>query len=581
MKFNGKTSPEKVLNAQNPPKTSETPRFRPLFWRFLLILTVAAIVPLASVGIGAYYVFNGIIYSKSVEKFQSLAENHAALVEVFLAERMKALTLASSSVDLEQLAAKNELRVLLDRLNGIYSYTFQDLGVIDRDGNHLAYVGKYDLLDKNYHDEAWFKQVTEKGSYISDVFLGFRNTPHFILAVKRPTPDGFHILRASIDSDVFSKLVANGAQGQSGDSFLIDRNGRYQTYPRHEAGLLEVSGIDPGAFFSGVRTQSAVSENDSPLLRATKWVERPRWLLVIQQEEAEFMASVRQATIQGMAVFLLGVFVILAAAFFTTRYLLGLAESAMRDKEELSRQFVQASKLAAIGELATGLAHEINNPLAIILSEQTNFLDLLGEVEIDEEHHRDLTDSVSLVKRQVLRCRSITQKMLKFGRQGDTRAEHIQPGRHLDEIVRLLEKQAAVNNIELRLVLDGTLPEILIDSGEFEQVITNLVTNAMQAVNREGTVRVGAFLDHEQVHFTVEDTGPGIAPSHLDSIFTPFFTTKPAGKGTGLGLSVCYGIITRWNGRIWAESEPGRGAVFHFTVPIADKASPHSTPEGA
>ena len=292
------------------------------------------------------------------------------------------------------------------------------------------------------------------------------------------------------------------------------------------------------------------------------------------------MASVRHATIQGMAVFALGVFVILAAAYFTTRYLLGLAESAMKDKEELGRQFVQASKLAAIGELATGLAHEINNPLAIILSEQTNFLDLLGEVEIDEEHNRELTESVSLVKRQVLRCRSITQKMLKFGRQGETRAERIPPGGHLDEIVRLLEKQAAVNNIELRLELNEELPEILIDSGEFEQVVTNLVTNAMQAVYREGSVHIGAFRDKEEVHFTIADTGPGIAPSHLDSIFTPFFSTKPAGKGTGLGLSVCYGIITRWNGRIWAESEPGQGAVFHFTVPIADKTNIQSPLEG-
>ena len=191
MNVRSEISPEKRIKEKKYSQTSETPRFRPLFWRFLLILTVAAIVPLASVGIGAYYVFNSIIYTKSVEKFQSLAESHAALVEVFLAERMKALTLASSSVDLERFTQNGELRVLLDRLNGIYSNTFQDLGVIDREGKHLAYVGEYDLLDKNYRDEAWFKQVTEKGSYISDVFWDFVKHRISFLPSNTELPKGF------------------------------------------------------------------------------------------------------------------------------------------------------------------------------------------------------------------------------------------------------------------------------------------------------------------------------------------------------------------------------------------------------
>ncbi len=559
--------------------SSGVPRFRSLFRRFFWILTIAAILPLAGVGVGAYCVFSEIIYAKSVQKFQSLVESHAAIVEIFLAERLKAMELASSKYSLDEIVQPAEIEALLKRLNGIYSDSFQDLGVIDENGRHLAYVGAYDLLDKNYRNEAWFERVSEKGYFISDVFLGFRETPHFIIAVRQERESGGWILRASIDSDIFSNLVARGAQGESGDCFVIDRKGKYQTRPRQRAGLLDDSGIDPGAYFSGVHTGAATSDGH-PLLRAMQWIDEPRWLLVVQQEEAEFMASVREATVRGMAVFLLGVLMILAAAAFTTRYLLRIAEDAFREKEDIARQFMQASKLAAIGELATGLAHEINNPLAIILSEQTNIGDLLGEIAMDETHERELTESVSLVKKQVLRCRSITQKMLKFGRQGAIQAEIVHPDSHLEEIVRLLGKQAAVNNIDLRLEVLPDLPKIRIDSGEFEQVLTNLITNAMQAVRSDGTVLVRAVPARDAVHFSVEDTGAGISPELLDRIFTPFFTTKPVGLGTGLGLSVCYGIVTKWKGRIWAESEPGKGAVFHFTFPNADGDEPSNPTEG-
>lgn len=556
------------------------PRYRHLFRRFFFILTVASILPLAGVGIGAYYVFNGIIYDKSVRTFQSLAESHAAIVEVFLAERLKAMKLVSSAYELDQITKPEALEKLLARLNSIYSNSFRDLGVIDGAGRHLAYVGEYDLLEKNYSDEAWFKHATKRGAFISDVFLGFRNTPHFIIAVKHQRQGAFWILRASIDSDIFSNLVSRGAKGDSGDCFLIDKNGRYQTYPRHQAGLLEESGLHPGSYYKGVRTVSGTSASGRSLLRVMKWVDGPLWLLVVQQEEAEFMASVRKATIRGMAVFLLGVLIILAAAYFTTRYLLRLAETAAIAEEQISQQFMQASKLAAIGELATGLAHEINNPLAIILSEQTNIKDLLDEIDMDEEHEDELSKGVSLVRKQVLRCRAITQKMLKFGRQGMVQAERIPPEKHLGEIIGLLAKQAAVNNIDLRMEIENGLPEILVDSGEFEQVVTNLINNALQAVRSKGAVLVSALRDHREVHFTVEDTGPGISARHIDQIFTPFFTTKPAGMGTGLGLSVCYGIVTNWKGRIWVESELGKGAAFHFTFPIADRDEPLPSHEG-
>ncbi len=559
---------------------SSAGRFRLLFWRFFVLTILAAILPLGGVGVGAYYVFRDIIYSHSVNTFQGVAESHASLVNVFLAERKKALELASSNYTHQTITHPGEVQRLLTRLNRIYNNSFRDLGVIDQDGNHLVYEGEHDLLQKNYRNEDWFKQVVERGSYISDVFLGFRNTPHFIIAIHHHEEDGFWILRASIDSDVFSRLVSKGAQGSHGDCFLIDGTGRYQTHPRHQAGLLQASGMVPQETFDGVQVVTEDNPQGERVLRVMKWVDEPHWLLVVQQTQQEILRSVHQAMNQGMVVFLLGVLIILAAAYFTTRYLIQLAESAAKARDAMRLQFMQASKLAAIGELATGLAHEINNPLAVILAEQTNLSDVLDDLSIAEAPKEELVQSVNLVRKQVLRCRAITQKMLKFGRQGSVQYERIDPAHHLEEIVGLLEKQAVVNNVRLQIDHEDPLPLVMIDSSEFEQVATNLITNAIQAVGSDGVVLVSAFRDQTDVHLTIEDTGPGIEPQHRDSIFTPFFTTKPPGKGTGLGLSVCYGIITKWNGRIWAGSEPGHGAVFHVTLPCAPSDTPPDAMQG-
>ena len=550
--------------------SSSAQRFQALRLRVVIFLVLASFVPLFGISIGAWIVFERILAEKSEEHLQTVVSDHAETIELYLNERLMALQFVTHAYEKSDIADPITLRRIFQNLDRSYAHSFLDLGVIDDRGNHLAYVGPYDLLDRNYRDTFWFGRAAGEGHFISDVFLGYRNEPHFILAVRRDDPDGgFWILRASANPEVFNTLVSKGRLGNTGDCFLLDRQGRYQTPPVSGGSVFESSGVTLIEPREEIQALSTETEGGRDVIRIIKWIQNRQWALVAQQDRSEVRAPIRIAMARGMAVFAFGGIVIVLAAVFSTRYLVRLIEKSDEQRERLNLQLLQASKLASIGEMATGLAHEINNPLGIIYSEQTNIGDLLQEIDLDDPRAREMIDNVAMTKKQVDRCKTITQKMLQFGRQGLSAAEEVDPARQLREIVKLFAQHASVNNVELCLETEPGLPTITIDPTEFQQLITNLFNNALQAIEGSGGILVSAWRERDRFHLMVEDTGPGIAEEHLPRIFEPFFTTKPVGKGTGLGLSVCYGIVTEWQGKINVESGPGQGALFHVQFPVA------------
>jgi two-component system NtrC family sensor kinase len=222
--------------------------------------------------------------------------------------------------------------------------------------------------------------------------------------------------------------------------------------------------------------------------------------------------------------------------------------------------------------MASGLAHEINNPLAIINAEQTNIGDQIDELNIDNEVRMELMESVSRCKRQVARCGGITAKMLRFGRKTDSTPIETNIKPLLSESVQLMRKQAEINNIDLDLEIKDTLPLLLLDGNELEQVMVNLIGNAIYAIGKDGKIRITAERRNDEVMLSVEDNGCGIPQNDLDKVFQPFFTSKPVGKGTGLGLSVCYGIVRGWNGTIEASSELNKGTAMRIHLPVPNMA---------
>ncbi len=236
----------------------------------------------------------------------------------------------------------------------------------------------------------------------------------------------------------------------------------------------------------------------------------------------------------------------------------------IEERRRLQEQMAQADRLASIGQLSAGVAHEINNPLGVILG-YTQLL-LRGETP-GSERHRDL----KTIEKHVRHCKAIVEDLLKFARRSEPKQEKVDIHRTIEEVLHFFGQNAAGGRIRLLSDFDRRIPEIVVDEKKIKQVLLNLLMNARHAVGEEGTIRVATrWLEQEgKLAVAVEDDGCGIEDKDLPHIFDPFFTTKPTGEGTGLGLSVSYGIVRRHGGEIRVESRPGKGSVFTVVLPVA------------
>ncbi|MFH1845016.1 MAG: ATP-binding protein [bacterium] len=545
-----------------------------LRWRMAIVLLVTSLIPCVLLLGGGWFGFGRIVESRARELHHHLVRGRAQAVASFLDERLNLLRMVASTCERDDLISAGALAVQLEGLNTATNGGFTDLGVIGEDGDHLAYVGPFDLADRNYREAEWFQAVRSRGAFISDVFLGFRQVPHCVIALEINGPEGPWYLRATISSDQLQALVRADAPGNTVDAFLINRMGLCQTPTRRQEVLDPLPQADLSVH-SGVR-DTHIRQGDLTWFVSTIWLNENRWALVVQQDEAVVMAPVHDVVRLG-SLFALGALVLVGGVtLLAMRHLVQMLEGADRERETATRAFLRSAKLASVGELATGLAHEINNPLAIISAQLTNLGDLIEELVAETPERSEILGILTRCRRQVTRCGSVTGKLLQFGRSREsfTRLVDIVP--RLEEIVSLMRRQAEVANVELVLDLPATLPPVRIDPIELEQVIVNLIKNALDAMPDVGgrvNVRVAAL--GRELELIVRDNGPGIPPEILPRVFEPFFTTKPVGRGTGLGLSVCHGIVCSWGGTIDASSQPGDGLVVRIRLPRLD-----NPPEG-
>jgi PAS domain S-box-containing protein len=233
-------------------------------------------------------------------------------------------------------------------------------------------------------------------------------------------------------------------------------------------------------------------------------------------------------------------------------------------QRRIQEQMAQADKLASIGELSAGIAHEINNPLGIILG-YTQLL-LRGE-EKHSERHADL----KTIEKHVRSCKSIVEDLLSFARTSAPQKETVNLNDTMAEVLHFIQQHSNLGGIAIQTDYAEHLPRLLLDEKKIRQVLMNLVMNALHAVGEAGTIRITTshHLRAGRVSLRVEDTGYGIDEKNLGRIFDPFFTTKPTGEGTGLGLSVSYGIVKNHGGDITVTSTPGEGTTFVVELPIA------------
>jgi two-component system NtrC family sensor kinase len=551
-----------------------------LYRKFIGITLVCSLVPLLLVGWAINIHYTRFAMTRMTESFQTEVEYHKRIIELFLRERSARLQLIAQTHSKEYLREMGNLAHVFEVMNQEQS-SISDLGLISEEGSHLAYVGPYDLMDKNYSQTFWFKNVMERGIFISDMFTGFRKVPHFIIAVTRQEKDENWILRATVDTEVFRALVENVRIGKTGEVYILNEEGIYQTSPRFAGKIMERASLPLEPYHESIRIQVIEPDEKNPKAKkeivATAWFREPKWRLVVKQEYAEAYDEVNYANVATLVFLHLAALTILLVSILTTRHLVRVIKDRDAEADQLGRQLMEAGKMASLGELSAGVAHEINNPLAIILTERQILLDMLEQTpNLEEGFKKELMESLNQMDVQINRCKRITHNLLRFSRRTRSVIEKVDLNSFLEEVVDLMEREARSGGIKFQTDLDEALKPVLSDPSQLQQVFLNLITNAIDAHDGKpyGNIRISTRADdeHRRAQVVFADTGSGIPKEILSRIFDPFFTTKAVGKGTGLGLSICYSIMQRLGGSISVKSQVGQGTEFLLTVPYQPPA---------
>jgi len=549
--------------------------FKRLRLRLFLAISLAFLVPIAVLSFYFHFQFNVTLKKSGQLHLQSLAESQRNTIDLFLQERVVNIFSLFHRNPLSPVPTQAEMDAKLRDLRE-FSDAFVDTGYLDPGGRQIGYSGPFMyLLGNDYSQESWYKNLmaAERDYYISDIYLGFRNKPHFTIAVKQPVEgEGARVMRATLDPDKFYIFLRNIAQGKSVDSAIINMAGEYQVVDPGQGTLLAASDIQPRKI-----TDEDVLELDgagvTKLVAAARLTEVP-WYLTVHQPLEVAYARMYQACRIMIGVTLLIIVVGLSAIWLTTSRLLRRAEENEASRRELKSQLFHASKLMAIGELAAGVAHEINNPLAIILSQCGVIKDMFdpeygGIQEMPPETHDRLRGEIEIVEESVYRARDITQKLLKSSRRSEPKFAETNMNTLIDDVMDgFMEREFHISNIELIKDYDHQLPDVMTDPDQMRQVIQNLINNAYDAIEGPGRITLTTRRKGEEIKVTVTDTGKGMSAEVLEKIFMPFFTTKEVGKGTGLGLGISLTIVESMGGKIDVQSMPGAGSSFTITLPI-------------
>ncbi|MBI5582238.1 MAG: two-component sensor histidine kinase [Deltaproteobacteria bacterium] len=542
--------------------------FRRIWFLAVLVTALVTLAPLIFITLMDYRATQKSAESEIRLRTARLVSNTRRSVSFFLEERQAATEFITQLHPCRDMENPTQLGLILENLKKSFG-GFVDLGIIAADGIQKVYVGPYDLKGKNYRDQEWFRQVVDRGGYISDVFMGFRNAPHIVIARKHELPDGtYHVLRATLDTERFNHLMSGIEVSGSGDAFLINHRGALQTPSRLYGSILKKIELPVPA----VSPQSEILETrdrrGETLIIGYAYISDSPFVLMIVKPKKEQLKEWYAIRMELIGFLVLSITVILIVILGTATYLVGQVFDADRRRVAMLHKVEYANKLASIGRLAAGVAHEINNPLAII-NEKAGLIKDIFSFKPETQTDPRLSALVDSIIASVERCSTITRRLLRFARHLEVSMQTIQLEELIREVLGFVGKEAEYRSIEVAVEVANEIPAFESDRGKLQQIFLNIINNAFAAMEDGGRLKITLQrVNEESVSVSFADTGRGIPVEDLKRVFEPFFTTKASKGGTGLGLSITYGLVRELGGTVQVESTVGQGTRFTVTIPL-------------
>jgi two-component system NtrC family sensor kinase len=543
--------------------------YRDVKRKHLIRLILIYLAPLILLSIYFLIQYGALDTESRRSHLRAIAENQANTLDLFLTERIVNLSNLVDDPRTQFPPASEVMQTYLERLKRS-SEAFVDIGYFDSSGVQAAYAGPYPSLEKrNYSSEAWYMSLKEHEDdfIITDIYLGFRRKPHFTIAVSRTINNQFVVWRATLDPEKIYEYIRSLEGSHEVYTSIVNKDGYYQLVTPRMGTPLEASSFVPPV--SPRLGAEKAKIKGSSFLFAYSWLRRADWALIVQrsgQEEFGILSGLQLRILGISAALVVLIFIVIVNRA-------GQLVEIQKESDKTRAQLEHAAKLASVGELAAGIAHEINNPLAAINEEAGLMKDLMSPEYDETISEKEITSHLDSIQELVFRCRDITRKLLGFVRRTDMDLKLHDINRLIDGVVDgILGEEMAVSNIEIVRNYAQDLPRILTDGNQLQQVLLNMLNNSADAIDgHPGRITISTSRDGNSIRFAIADTGAGMTPEQMEKIFLPFYTTKQVGRGTGLGLSVSYGIIKSLGGKIEVESAPGKGSKFVVTLPIRSK----------
>ncbi|GAB1254236.1 sensor histidine kinase [Desulfovibrio falkowii] len=564
------------------PEAVSPARYRSLRRLMTILMVAVSVTPLLLLSGISHMQYTRTLEREMESPVYALARKSQAALELYLGERESTVSFIAHAYSYKDLADERTLNRVFLSLRSEFQ-GFVDMGLVNSEGLQISYVGPYKLRGADYAGKPWLRETEIKSRYMSNVFLGYRGYPHMVIAVHRMEESGLSwTLRVAVDTLRLQQVLSSVGPEQETDVFLVDREGVLQTDSRLYGKALDSCPLPLPPATAETLVRNVTEPSGRKLMVASCALAGTDFILLAVKPEAEAFRPWTALRTELLLVLCGGIALIVLVSHLLMKQLVNRLQASDERRVAIFAQMEHNQKLSSIGRLAAGVAHEVNNPLAVIYEKAGLARDLLsmGKVCGESRDRERLNGLLEGIESTVERARSITHRLLGFARRMEANRQSLHIEEVITETLSFLEREAKNRGVTLEMDLAEDLPEIVSDRGQLQQVFLNIVGNALDAVTGSG--QAGASADGQgrfvkircvpsgqcALEVTVRDNGKGMPREVLRHIFEPFYSTKKD-KGTGLGMFITYGIVRRLGGDIRVDSEEGRGSTVRVTLPLA------------